>query len=49
MLIHFETFEQQDHCDLESGQQLEACQRVAKRDTGFQDHSIDGAWTPDED
>lgn len=49
LLNHFFDHEDQEAKDLLYGEQKPACKSYIKRETAFEDHSIGGAWTPDED
>lgn len=50
-LSHFDSYDDQDLRDLAWGEQKVSCERFAKvsEPPRYQDHSIRGDWTPDED
>lgn len=49
LLNFFYDHEDQEAKDLEYGAQKEACESYVKKETKFEDHSIEGDWIPDED
>lgn len=48
-MLFFEDFDHQDRADLEFGGQQPLCERLAELSLEFQDHSVSGDWSPDED